>query len=40
VEIAFLSNQDDERRIVNPAFKTSVAQKIYTGINDWLKSLK
>jgi N-acetylmuramoyl-L-alanine amidase len=40
VEIAFLSNEEDERRIVNPAFKTSVAQKIYTGINDWLKSLK
>ena len=40
VEIAFLSNEEDERRIVNPAFKISVAQKIYTGINDWLKSLK
>ena len=40
VEIAFLSNEEDERRIVNPAFKTSVAQKIYAGVNDWLKSLK
>jgi N-acetylmuramoyl-L-alanine amidase len=40
VEIAFLSNEEDERRIVNPAFKTSVSQKIYAGINDWLKSLK
>ena len=40
VEIAFLSNEDDERMVVQPGFKSAVAQKIYSGINDWIKSLK
>lgn len=40
VEIAFLSNEEDERIVVQPGFRIAVAQKIYSGINDWLKSLK
>lgn len=40
VEIAFLSNEDDERRIVSPKFHTDVAFKIYAGIVDWLKAVK
>ncbi|TAG12871.1 MAG: N-acetylmuramoyl-L-alanine amidase [Sphingobacteriia bacterium] len=39
VEIAFLSNEADEKRIVNPLFKKEVASKIQLGIKDWLKSL-
>lgn len=40
VEIAFLSNPQDERRITNPAFHTEVANKLTLGIVDWLKGLK
>jgi len=40
VEVAFLSNRDDEKKILDPKFHKLVAQKIYLGINDWLKSLK
>jgi N-acetylmuramoyl-L-alanine amidase len=40
VEVAFLSNKEDEKRILNPKFRKMVAQKIYDGVNDWLKTLK
>jgi N-acetylmuramoyl-L-alanine amidase len=40
VEVAFLSNRDDEKRILSPKFHKQVAIKIYQGIDDWLKSLK
>ncbi|MFN4974776.1 MAG: N-acetylmuramoyl-L-alanine amidase [Bacteroidota bacterium] len=40
VEIAFLSNEEDERRIVSPAFRAAVAKKIHAGIVDWLHALK
>ncbi len=40
VEIAFLSNVDDEKRIVKPIFHTQVASKIQLGVIDWLNSLK
>jgi N-acetylmuramoyl-L-alanine amidase len=40
VEIAFLSNPDDEKRIVKPSFHTQVAGKIQLGIVDWLNSMK
>jgi N-acetylmuramoyl-L-alanine amidase len=39
-EIAFLSNIEDERRIVTPAFHESVAKKIYLAVGDWLKAVK
>lgn len=40
VEVAFLSNAEDEQRILDPKFHKDVAKKIYEGINDWLKSLR
>ena len=40
VEVAFLSNKDDEKKVLNPKFHKQVAQKIYLGVEDWLKSLK
>jgi N-acetylmuramoyl-L-alanine amidase len=38
--VAFLSNKEDEQRIVDPSFHKAVAKKIYKGIKDWLKSVK
>ncbi len=40
VEVAFLSNKEDEKKILDPKFHKRVAQKIYLGIGDWLKNLK
>lgn len=40
VEIAFLSNEADERKIISPKFHEDVATKIYLGLTDWVKSLK
>jgi N-acetylmuramoyl-L-alanine amidase len=39
VEIAFLSNEDDEKKIINPKFQNQVAKKIKDGIVTWYKSL-
>jgi N-acetylmuramoyl-L-alanine amidase len=36
VEVAFLSNKQDERRIRDPKFHKLVATKIIAGIKDWL----
>ena len=40
VEVAFLSNISDEKKILDPRFQKAVANKIYLGIIDWLKQLK
>lgn len=40
VEVAFLSNEEDEKRILDERFHQAVAKKIYKGIKDWLKGLK
>lgn len=40
VEVAFLSNKDDEKKILDPKFHKAVAGKIYLGILDWLKAIK
>ena len=40
VEVAFLSNPEDEKKILNPKFQKLVARKIYLGIMDWLKQMK
>jgi N-acetylmuramoyl-L-alanine amidase len=40
VEIAFLSNPEDEKLILNPRFHRAVAKKIYRGIKDWLKNVR
>jgi N-acetylmuramoyl-L-alanine amidase len=40
VEVAFLSNEEDEKKILQKSFHKAVAKKIYKGINDWLKKIK
>jgi len=40
VEVAFLSNREDEKKILSPKFRRAVAQKIYLGILDWLKNMR
>lgn len=40
IEIAFLSNADDEKKITDPLFQKQVAKKIYKGIKDWLRSAR
>jgi len=39
IEVAFLSNPADEKKILNPKFHKAVSQKIYLGIVNWLKQL-
>lgn len=39
VEVAFLSNAADEKRILNPKFRQLVAKKIVAGIEDFLRNL-
>jgi N-acetylmuramoyl-L-alanine amidase len=36
VEIAFLSNKEDEKKIIDPAFQKQVAIQITEGLKDWL----
>jgi N-acetylmuramoyl-L-alanine amidase len=40
VEVAFLSNPADEKRILDPKFRKAVAAKITAGVQDWIKELK
>lgn len=40
VEVAFLSNAEDEKRILDPKFHREVAKKITKGVEDWLKGMK
>lgn len=40
VEVAFLSNKEDEKKILSPKFQKAVANKIYLGIKDWLNAIK
>ncbi|MEO6613034.1 MAG: N-acetylmuramoyl-L-alanine amidase [Chitinophagaceae bacterium] len=40
VEVAFLSNPEDEKLILNPEFHKTVAKAIVEGIKDWLKACK
>jgi N-acetylmuramoyl-L-alanine amidase len=39
VEIAFLSNEQDEKKIIDPKFQRKVAKKIYKGIKLWLRGM-
>lgn len=39
VEVAFLSNEEDEKRILDPKFHKEVAKKIVKGVEDWLKEM-
>lgn len=40
VEVAFLSNKEDEQLILDPEFHKAVARQITEGIKKWLKSCK
>jgi N-acetylmuramoyl-L-alanine amidase len=40
VEVGFLSNRQDEKKVLDPKFRKQVAAKIVAGIKDWLKSLQ
>jgi len=40
VEVAFLSNPEEEKRILDPRFRKAVAAKIMAGVQDWLKAMK
>ena len=40
VEVAFLSNAEDERKILDPDFHHDVSKKIYKGIRDFLRMNK
>ena len=40
LEVAFLSNVEDEKKILDPKFHKDVAKKIKKGVNDWLKEVK
>lgn len=39
VEVAFLSNKEDEQRILDTQFHKQVAKKIVAGIKDWLREV-
>jgi N-acetylmuramoyl-L-alanine amidase len=39
VELAFLSNRSDEKKVISPRFQMQAAQKMAAGIRDWLKNL-
>jgi N-acetylmuramoyl-L-alanine amidase len=40
IEIGFLSNIEDEKKMIDARFQKAVAKKIYKGIRDWLKATK
>ena len=40
LEIGFLSNPDEEKRMLNPLFQRRVAQQIIKAFNDWLLQCK
>ena len=40
VEVAFLSNEEDEKRMLDPKFQIEVAKKILKGILDWIRNAK
>ncbi|TMI95513.1 MAG: N-acetylmuramoyl-L-alanine amidase [Bacteroidetes bacterium] len=40
VEIAFLSNKEDEKMILDPKFRTKVANQVFLGIKDWIRDWK
>jgi len=40
VEVAFMSNETDEKLIADQSFQLKVAKKIRKGINDWIRKVK
>jgi N-acetylmuramoyl-L-alanine amidase len=39
VEVAFLSNREDEKMIMDAKFRTRVANQVLLGIKDWMKNI-
>ena len=39
VEVAFLSNAEDEQKIIDNRFRKGVAKRIYKGIRSWMRAL-
>jgi N-acetylmuramoyl-L-alanine amidase len=40
VEVAFMSNEADEKRINDPHFQKEVAKKIRLGVTDWIRAAR
>ena len=40
LEVGFLSNVADEKKIITKAFQTQVAKQVYLGITDWVQQCK
>ncbi|MEN9685389.1 MAG: hypothetical protein RLZZ28_1175 [Bacteroidota bacterium] len=40
LEIGFLSNEADEKKILRSSFQEEVAKRVHLGITDWLRGLK
>jgi N-acetylmuramoyl-L-alanine amidase len=40
LEVAFLSNEADEKRVIDPKFPNKLALQIYKGMIDWLNDVK
>ena len=40
LEVAFLSNAEDEKRIMDPGFHKKIAKQVYKGLKDWMKSIR
>jgi N-acetylmuramoyl-L-alanine amidase len=40
VEVAFMSNEADEKRILDPHFQKAVAKKIRLGVTDWIRAVR
>ncbi|UYZ58203.1 N-acetylmuramoyl-L-alanine amidase [Hymenobacter latericus] len=40
VETAFISNPDDEQRLINPAFQQEIAERIASGLEQFLKETR
>lgn len=40
VEVAFMSNEEDEKLLNNPHFQKDVAKKIRQGVNDWIRTAR
>ena len=40
VEVAFMSNEADEKRILDPHFQKDVAKKIRLGVTEWIRDVR
>ncbi len=40
LEVAFLSNTEDEQKILDPHFHKKLSKQVYKGVKDWIKSVR